>query len=442
MGRFLMMSISCFNKILLLFLFVFLLFFIMLDAKAAEAHVSQNTPSFSSTSSLQNLIIAAKQGDPLTQFMLGADYLEGKDVEKSGRKAFEWFQKAADQGFAAAQCFLGKMYIEGKTIEKNEKKAFEWFQKAANQGHIESQFFLGKMYADGKGVEKNEKKAFEWLTQAVEQRYSVEKLNKKPASKYYSKTFRKLLQSLPSKKEIPFEANIRQLSSFKDAIPLLEKIPPDTLVIFDMDDTLVVYRDESLPPALTESFTPNLIRKLQEKGIKTIALTATTVVDAPQEELRYKELLEVGIDFSRSFQEFFIFNNFPLYKEHYPLLSKGIIYTNSMSKGEVLSAFLEKVKDSLQPSLIIFFDDRLNNILDVKKAAEERNINYVGFFYNKILNWLYEGMSYEEIQIKLLQSQSGSNNQHGARLMDTNKFLKKPSYVDYTRTLRLFSTFF
>lgn len=133
-------------------------------------------------------------------------------------------------------------------------------------------------------------------------------------------------------------------------------------------------------------------------------MTSLNVGDSSQEEFRHKELLGVGIDFSKSFQEFFIFNNLPLYDGHYPLLSKGILYTNRIPKGEVLSAFLEKMKGSLKPSLIIFFDDRLSNILDVKKTTEERNIKYMGFIYNKISHWLNEGMSYEEIQIKLLQS--------------------------------------
>ena len=405
---------------------------------------------------------AAEQGDAFTQFMLGAKYLLGQDVKNNENKAFEWFQKAADRGHATAQFFLGKMYAQGKDIEENDQKAFEWFQKAADQGHIESQFSLGKMYADGKGIEKNDQKAFEWfqkaaeeghgasqfflgqmyaegkgteknereafdlLTQAAEQRYPVEKVNRTPEAKDYSKIFRKLLQAFPSKKEMSFDANVRQLPSFSDALSVLENLPSDALVIFDLDDTLVVFRDESLPPALTESLIPNLIKNLQEKGIPIIALTKTSVRDCSQEELRYKELLEVGIDFSKSFQESFVFNNLPLCEGHHPLLSKGIVYTNSISKGKVLSAFLEKMKGSLKPSLIVFFDDRLDNILEVKKAAEERNIKYIGFFYNKISNWLDEGMSYQEIQVKqLLQSEKFI---HSNAVAFSLLFLQRPGY--------------
>ncbi|MBI2706831.1 MAG: SEL1-like repeat protein [Proteobacteria bacterium] len=440
------MFISYFNKKILFFLFVVL--FLLFDFKSAtaESNTSLDFPFCNNVSFPQDLITAAHQGDAVAQFMVGASYLKGKGAKKDGRNAFEWFQKAANQGLAAAQFSLGKMYIEGKDIEKNNKHAFEWFQKAANQGHLEAQFslgkmcaegkgieknerkavewfekaaeeghgasrfFLGKMYADGQGVEKNEEKAVEWLTGAAEQGYPVEKSTRMPEAKYYSKAFKKLLQSFQSKKEMPFDANVRQLSSFADALSVLENLPSDALVIFDLDETLVIYRDESLPPVLTESFTPTLIRNLQEKGIKTIALTNSMTFlnpgDSSQEEFRYKELLKVGIDFSKSFQDFFIFNNLPLFEGHYPLLSKGIIYTNTIPKGEVLSAFLEKMKDSLKPSLIIFFDDRLHNILDIKKVAEEKNIKYIGFFYNRILNCLDEWMSYQEIQEKLLLSET------------------------------------
>jgi hypothetical protein len=409
---------------------------------SSECSEKQQDPAFKGD------VKTAEPKDALSQFMLGVKSFEGND----GQKAFEWFHKSADQGFATAQFFLGKMYADGKGVEKNDQKAFEWFQKAANQGHIEAQFFLGKMYAErkdiknnereafkwfekaadeghgaaafslgkmyaeGQGVENNEKKALEWITIAAEQGYPIAKANKTSEVKKYPTTFNKLLQQvIQSKRDAPLEANVIKLSSFAEALPELENLPSDTLVIFDLDETVVVSRDESLPPALTlppvltEPFLANLINDLQRKGLKTVALTNSMTFlnegDSSQEEFRTKELLQVGIDFSKSFQQFFIFNTLPIRNGHYPLLSKGIIYTNGVSKGQVLSAFLEKMKGRLKPSLIIFFDDRLNNILDVKKTAEENNIKYIGFYYKKILNLLNDGMSYQDIQIKLLQSE-------------------------------------
>jgi CobQ-like glutamine amidotransferase family enzyme len=453
---------SSLNKNLLSCFSSFLFFFIFFNVSIVAEKNSAQKIIYNDKKPTKSLIQTAKQNDAqateqkavVTQFLLGVAYLEGQGVKKDGQKAFDCFQKAADQGFPTAQFFLGKMYAEGREIGRNERKAFKWFQKAANKGHIEAQFSLGKMYAEGRGVEKNERKAFEWFQraadeghgasqfflgkmyaegrgveknekiafelfkQAAEQRYPIEKAIKTLEATEHPETFTKLSQLLRSQKEIeiPFDANVKKLASFRDALPLLDDIPSDALVIFDMDDTLIVYRDESLPPALTESIISDLIKNLQNKGIATIALTKTTIKDAltkttlgdlSQEELRSKELLNVGIDFSRSFREFAIFNNLPLYEGHYPLLSKGIIYTNNIPKGKVLLAFLDKLEAQLKPSLIIFFDDRLDNVLDVKKAVEERNIKYVGFYYNRILNLISNGMSYQDIQVKqLLQNKS------------------------------------
>lgn len=201
----------------------------------------------------------------------------------------------------------------------------------------------------------------------------------------------------------------KEISSFTEIRTFLEELPSDALVLFDLDETILVGRSAYLPPVLTESLLPDLIKNLQNRSIKTIALTNTMTfsnssVFAAGQGWRDEDLLALGIDFTKSFEEFFIFDELPPYAEGYPILYNGILYSNRLPKGEVLMKFLDKVKDTFNPSLIVFFDDQIDNIIDVGKAAKQINVNYKGFLYNKISQWSEEGMSNEEIQEKLFNA--------------------------------------
>lgn len=49
-------------------------------------------------------------------------------------KVFLWLEKAASQGHAGAQYALGVCSYFGQGIEQDGKKAQEWYDKAAIQG--------------------------------------------------------------------------------------------------------------------------------------------------------------------------------------------------------------------------------------------------------------------------------------------------------------------
>ena len=190
---------------------------------------------------------------------------------------------------------------------------------------------------------------------------------------------------------------ITSISSFKEALPFLDHLPPNTLVIFDLDETLIAHHPDPIPPTLRDPLLPEIIKKLQTKNIKTIALahTKTFLTQATpfQEEERYKALLRRDIDFKNSFQDFFVFDEFPRSNGYYPIFSKGILYTNLTSKGLVLNAFLEHVIRDFKPTLIVFFDTYLDPILDVRETAEERNIPYKGFLYMKPFDEIGDDLS-------------------------------------------------
>ncbi len=198
----------------------------------------------------------------------------------------------------------------------------------------------------------------------------------------------------------------------------------NVLVVFDIDDTLTILSDPAFHstnfkihhasvfkeimsplnprerhlaftiPLLTtasdliEIETSQVIDELQNRGVKTIALTAAMggeIEGVSIEDRRIKELNRVGIDFSRSFPDIseMIFSGFnaPI-NGRGPFFKLGVILANENDKGEVLVAFLQKIE--WKPDLILFVDDRIEHVHAVQKAIGEfyPEIECKGFHYN------------------------------------------------------------
>lgn len=130
------------------------------------------------------------------------------------------------------------------------------------------------------------------------------------------------------------------------------------------------------PGELVESEVGNLIHDLQQKKIKTMALTSMEtgefgVIKSPV-DFRINSLKELGIDFSMSTLFHDIFTDSWV-------LKGGILFTNRVPKGEVLLSFLKLLPH--QPSEIIFIDDSLENIKNVADACKNLKIPFLGVHY-------------------------------------------------------------
>ncbi len=222
--------------------------------------------------------------------------------------------------------------------------------------------------------------------------------------------------------------NIHEIYSFKEAQSALDKADSNTLVIFDVDDTLT--HDVSVPfqrwfletnegkqflkeihdhvaskenpqeydkqirakymlkhtNQPLESIIGSMIKKLQDRGIKIIALTyymtggmAKGIIPSlPQ--WRYNKLKEVGIDFSSSFPEQeIIFSHLTSDAGRHPVYYNGILLTDKFSKGEVLGAFLDKI--DWKPGNVIMFDDNPDKLTSVQDELKKRAIPFQGFVY-------------------------------------------------------------
>lgn len=193
----------------------------------------------------------------------------------------------------------------------------------------------------------------------------------------------------------------------------------DTLVIFDVDDTLIIPHDfilqprgeclrqkylkelaSTLPPhkgaelissillqrkiqLVNEKF-PTLIQLLHNRSIKTIALTAMKTGPfgsiPNQEDWRIAELRQMNLNFSQAFPSYplIVFEGIQT-KDSLPVFKEGILFSASHTKGEVLKEFLTTI--DWKPQRIIFIDNRLKFLCSVQEAAESMDIPFKGFHY-------------------------------------------------------------
>ena len=217
-------------------------------------------------------------------------------------------------------------------------------------------------------------------------------------------------------------ANIVETNSlvpFEDAAESADK---DTIVIFDVQEVLMVAKDQILTPLYksdfrtikdriiatyslhdqerlfsiilrnyeTENVDPTLIKTLEDlklKGVKALALTSGYTgkygVIESRENLRLERLKKIGINFKDSFLnvEPIIFLHLKGADPKYlPMFKDGVLFACRLSKGEVLKAFLQKV--NYKPKKIIFVDNQLKNIEDVEAYCADEAIEFTGFHYN------------------------------------------------------------
>lgn len=186
-------------------------------------------------------------------------------------------------------------------------------------------------------------------------------------------------------------------------------LEPDTLVVLDIDNTLIApiqevgsdqwfnhRRDwyglqgyssaQSLEKALVEweavqnitqvmtpeTTTAQKVREIQDRftvmGLTTrgLALATRTVY----------QLKDVGIDLST---DSLSGNDIPLLNPQAILFRKGILFTSGTHKGKAILKLFEEVNYS--PKRIVFINDKATNLREVEVACEEKQIPFVGLRY-------------------------------------------------------------
>ena len=216
-------------------------------------------------------------------------------------------------------------------------------------------------------------------------------------------------------------AEIRTIQSLNEALTEFDLLDNQALVIFDVDETLIVAQDkirrkilnhdlnefikksfddllvnddhkerlESIRKLMTmrsllEQSSPDIIKNLQARGIRVIALSDLHVgkygVIDNLEAWRFKQLSDLGIDLSIHNATDIVFKNLPLTRNHYPVMYKGIFLTAySCSKGVAIKALIDEL--GLKPSRVLFLDDRMNHVKSVDMEMAKWEIPCIAYHY-------------------------------------------------------------
>jgi len=192
---------------------------------------------------------------------------------------------------------------------------------------------------------------------------------------------------------------------------LLDYIEPDTLVVLDIDNTLVHPTEElgsnewfshevetkmiegfdeitavyyALPKAFyaefnitlqpTEPDIPELIQSVLEQNIPVIALSTRSLFIA---ERTLEQLEKINISF-------FIPNINPddliLPMTHPCLYKNGILFGGNNDKGYVLLYFFNIM--NYHPKKVIFIDDKVKYLIAVEHALKDSGIEFIGIRYS------------------------------------------------------------
>lgn len=144
-------------------------------------------------------IDAAKSGNAIAQYTLGAYFLDSRDQNQK-KLGVIWLTKAAEKDDVNALAKLGELYAFGTVVAQDKEKAIElllkaveqhslaamitlgelaikngqtnigveWLTKAANTHDSRAEFLLGRLFSDPKSAVYNPQSGFMWTLQAAQ----------------------------------------------------------------------------------------------------------------------------------------------------------------------------------------------------------------------------------------------------------------------------------
>lgn len=215
---------------------------------------------------------------------------------------------------------------------------------------------------------------------------------------------------------------ITEIYTMSEAQTILDSADECTLVLYDVDETLIMPTDKIHVPkffsvnpgkALKDVFNQKMgnrieniwsnvllqahrkliepdivttIRALQDKKVTVLGLTKMRTGRfgkiASLAQYRSNQLEKLGIHFDISYDQAISFDQFIGEYEGFPLVYRGIIMTNDLDKGMVLNAFIDHL--DYTPTQVIFFDDVLENVISVYDAMSQRGIKCSGYHYKAV----------------------------------------------------------
>lgn len=186
----------------------------------------------------------------------------------------------------------------------------------------------------------------------------------------------------------------------------------------EQKDIALTLTTQIVSQKLVETQTPQIIKNIQDKGIKTIALTASISgkikgFHKKMVFLRRDQLQKIGIDFSNSLKNFtrvVPFLDFKRYIGSHPMFFHGILSSNGeqhTSKGEVFVALLKHIgskyetktrKPGFYPKIVIMVDDKKKHLENIEKCltAYNSSIIFIGIKYEGAESYASKDISQED----------------------------------------------
>lgn len=208
------------------------------------------------------------------------------------------------------------------------------------------------------------------------------------------------------------QADIIEINQIEDIRSYITQ--KDTLVLFDIDDTLItnsvsvgsppwrnwvknklsdykadfvvfdaltLYMAQKIPYKPVEANTVALIADLQSDSIPVFAFTSRgrsqwyTTDIAGVDHFTHLQLNNAGIDFKQTA----IPNELQKLEPAY--FYEGIIFAEHIKKGDLLKHLFKDL--NYNPSCIIFIDDKLDQVKSVESALQEIGVPFIGFWYRR-----------------------------------------------------------
>lgn len=217
--------------------------------------------------------------------------------------------------------------------------------------------------------------------------------------------------------------HIIETEKISDVLKQFDDIDENTLIIFDVDSTLITSTDKYLrrtafkkfkleyekytenftdqekslllhlfamesPSQLMESDFIKLLNYIDKKNACTLACTAARfhhigTIFFP--DFRFNELKNLGIDFSKAYHGCCKFKVHSKINQNETGIDRGIVYTGHFLKKGL---FVEEIISLLtfMPSKIIIIDDKINNIESFYKNFQVKYpaIKFLGIHYRRI----------------------------------------------------------
>lgn len=219
---------------------------------------------------------------------------------------------------------------------------------------------------------------------------------------------------------VPTAQNFPMIDSFGQVQHILDQADATTMVFFDCDETLISAYDylprhfvppllfrllamiryprlisdkayseqlfslmlQQAPRFLIEPAVVQIINKLHQQGACVLAITGMQTgsfgVIKSMPVWRANMLNDLGIILTTKFNDV-IFDTLPANRNNYPGLFHGLICCNGRAKGEVIGAFLDRLK--LKPDTIILFDDTDEELASLNQECAKRGIRSLCFLY-------------------------------------------------------------